>query len=474
MDSDILGKKHIHFIGIGGIGMSALAQILLESGYKVSGSDIKSTPIIQRLKSKGADIFIGHNKKNIDGAETVIYSSAIGDSNPEIVFAKEKGRAVISRAKLLSLIMIDKIGIAITGAHGKTTTTALITQVLVTAGLDPTFAIGAEIEHLDGNAHLGNGKYIVTEADESDGSFLLLSPRYSVITNIDREHMDYYGDMDTLIKSFRGYIKHIPADGVVFACYDDLNIREIFKDSESKLISYGLSHQASIYPDNIVLSGFTSSFDCIYNKQNLGKIELIIPGVHNVSNSLAAIGVGMELNIPFDTIRFALSRYKGASRRFQMRTSIDNITIIDDYAHHPTEIKATLSAVFSGKNGKGRVIVVFQPHRYSRTKDLKDAFANAFVGADQVIITDIYPAFEMPIEGISGKSIYERAVAYGHKNFSFLPKYSIVDYLDKILSCGDTIVILGAGDIWEIADDLVGRINERYNTQDTYQGKLPL
>lgn len=462
VDNDILSSnKHIHFIGIGGIGMSALAQILLESGYKVSGSDLQSTPLIQRLKSQGAHIFIGHNKKNIDGAEIIVCSSAINGENPEVVFAKEKGKSVISRAKLLSLIMSDKIGIAITGAHGKTTTTALITQVLITAGLDPTFAIGAEVGNLGGNAHLGNGKYIVTEADESDGSFLLLSPKYSVITNIDREHMDYYGDMDTLIKSFKGFIKQTPQDGVVFACYDDLNIREILKDCCPKLISYGLSPDAYIYPDNIVLSGFTSSFDCIYNKKCLGKVELIIPGVHNISNSLASIGVGLELNIPFDVIRLALSRYKGASRRFQMRTSINNITIIDDYAHHPTEIKATLSAVFSGKNKNGRAIVVFQPHRYTRTKDLKDAFANAFAGADQVIITDIYPAFEAPIEGVSGKGIYERALAYGHKNFSFLPKYSIVDYLDKIVSCGDTVVILGAGDIWEIADDLIRRLDER-------------
>lgn len=461
-------KKHIHFIGIGGIGMSALAHILLELGYKVSGSDLKPTSLIQRLESNGAKVFIGHDAENIDGSELVVYSSAIDASNPEILSAKEKGKTVISRAKLLSCIMADRIGIAITGAHGKTTTTALITQMLVEAGLDPTFAIGAEVEYFKGNARLGKGNYIVTEADESDGSFLLLSPKYSVITNIDREHMDYYGDMETLVRAFKGFVNQIPHDGVVFGCYDDVYVREIMQGKTSlKLISYGLSPEAHIHPSNIVVSGFTSSYECVYQGRVLGKVELSIPGIHNISNSLAAIGIGIELNIPFDVIRGAILHYKGANRRFQMQALLDKTIIIDDYAHHPTEIRATLSAVMLGKNANSKVVVIFQPHRYTRTRDLKDAFADAFIGADIVVITDIYPAFEQAIEGISGKTIYERATAAGHNNFSYLPKYSIVDYLDKILNPGDTVVILGAGDIWEIADDLARRLHERRNIKNT-------
>lgn len=467
-DIDILhNKRHIHFIGIGGIGMSALAQILMELGYEVSGSDLKSTPLIQRMQNMGARISIGHDKENIHRAELVIYSSAIHFENPEVISAKEMGLHLIPRAKLLAALMSDKIGIAVTGAHGKTTTTALITQLLIDSGKDPTFAIGAEVDNFGGNAHLGKGGYIVAEADESDGSFLLLSPKYSVITNVDREHMDYYGDMNTLIKSFKLYIKQIPEGGVAFVCYDDLTLREILRDNGSKLVSYGLSPEASIYPENIILSGFSSSFDCVYNKKLLGRVNLNIPGIHNISNSLAAIGIGIELGIPFDILHLALSRYRGARRRFQMKVLPNDITIIDDYAHHPTEIKVTLSAVLSGRNNRGRVIAVFQPHRYTRTKDLKNEFADAFIGADYVILTDIYPAFEKPIEDISGKTIYEKALEQGHKNFSFLPKYCIADYLDKILDTGDTVVILGAGDIWEVADELTSRIYEKKNNHDT-------
>lgn len=447
------GKKSIHLIGIGGAGMSGIAQLLLELGYVVSGSDIKPSPITKRIEKKKGKVFIGHNQSNVKNAELVIYSSAISDQNPEMVAAKQKGIPVVPRARILGELMRDKIGIAITGTHGKTTTTALISHMLLTAKMNPTVAIGGEMPQLGGNAKLGQGCYFVAEADESDASFLWLSPTYSVVTNIDRDHLDHYHDLGEIVESFRQFMNKTKTEGCLFCSEDDEKIKEILATLRRRFVTFGLSKDGQYHPANIEMEENRSQFDCISKGKKLGRIYLPLPGLHNVSNALAAIALGDELGIGFEVIQDALASYKGVERRFQMKLNSEMLVVIDDYAHHPTEIKTTLEALRNWKDR--RIVCVFQPHRYSRTKYLKDDFAQCFSSADHLVMTDIYSANEEPLEGVYGKNIYEEIIKTGQRDVCFLAKDKITEHLFTILRPRDIVIVMGAGDIGFLADRLV-------------------
>jgi len=444
-------SRKIHFIGIGGVGMSALADLLVNRGCKVSGSDLRLNKMTQRLQTKGAEIFQGHRSENIDTADLVIYSSCIKENNPEIIEANKRSIAVIHRASLLGMLMDEKCSIAVTGTHGKTTTTSLIALMLKTDHLDPSFAIGADVNVLGGNAHLGEGKYFVAEADESDGSFLELNPDYSVITNIDKEHLDHYEDLDHIVRTFEKFIGRTNKNGALFICIEDENIPKALKNYKGRLITYGFKSDAHAQVFNIRLQAMQSFFECRYKGKYLGDFTLNIPGKHNILNALAAICIGMELGIDDNIIKKALASFTGADRRFQVKNSRSGIMIVDDYAHHPTEIKATLEAA---RGWEKRVVGVFQPHRYSRTKFLKKEFGSCFAYADHVVITDIYAANETPLDGIGAKAIYEEVKQSGHKSVCFQPREKVKDYLLETVKDGDMLMMLGAGDIVNLAEEL--------------------
>lgn len=448
--------KHLHLVGIGGIGMSGLALLLLKEGYKVSGSDIKESQILKKLINLGAEIYIGHSEENVKGADLLIYSSAIKEDNPEIKMARRKKISLIKRAEMLAELMKDKIAITITGAHGKTTTTSLISWLLLKRDFSPCFALGGVLRGLGENALLGNGEYFVAEADESDGTFLKFSPFYSIITNIDYEHIDFYGNFANLLNFFRDFVNKTKECLIV--CGDDPNLRCILKDFNKKYLLYGRSSDCHIRAEDIKLLNFSSEFNCIYQGKDLGRISLPLVGIHNVINSLAVIGLGMELGIDFNQIRDALESFPGLERRFQVKIESKDLLLIDDYGHHPTEIKATLEAAKSC--GYKRLICVFQPHRYSRTKLLFEEFCKCFDSADLLIITDIYSANEESIEGISSQILLEGLRSSSKKDCFFLPKEEIIEYLFSIISPGDLIMTLGAGDIGRISDELAERIKE--------------
>ncbi|MFH1460459.1 MAG: UDP-N-acetylmuramate--L-alanine ligase [Candidatus Omnitrophota bacterium] len=448
----LIPHKKVHFIGIGGVGMSALAQLLLEQGYWVSGSDIKSNELTKRLETQGALIFLDHKAENIDNVDIIVRSSCIKDLNPEVILARQKGIKLIHRAQLLAALMQEKSGIAVAGAHGKTTTTALISLMLQINGMSPTFAIGADVGSLGGNAQYGLGKYFVAEADESDGSFLYLKPNYAVITNIDKEHLDYYKDLEHIKKTYTSFIKNIQKNGLLICCGEDKNIAEIIKSYSGKIITYGFSKNCDIYAFNVKTVAGAVTFKCIYKGDLIGEFRLNIPGIHNVLNSLAVICLGVELEIDRYIIEEALNVFSGANRRFQIKQNNSKIMIVDDYAHHPTEIEATLKAAKSLK--KRRVIGVFQPHRYSRTKFLKKEFGKCFSDADEIVITDIYAASEAPIDGIEAHTIYKEVKQSGHKNVCFLPREKVREHLMLTIEKGDLLMMLGAGDIGKLADEV--------------------
>jgi len=452
--------KHYHFIGIGGIGMSGIAQILLSCGAKVSGSDLKESRITGALKKQGATIYIGHAGKNIKGADVIVYSTAIKEDNPEMVAAKTQGAPLLKRAQALGELMQDKTVITVTGSHGKTTTTSLISYLLLEAGLMPTVAIGGILKNIETNACIGRGEFFVAEADESDGSFLYYHPKYSIITNIDREHLDYYKDFDNELEAFKKFLFQTDKDGCVFACGDDPNLINILKGYKGKVILFGMNENNDVYPKNISLEGLTSEFDCFYKDKLIARFNLALGGEHNISNSLAAIALGLALGIDISLIKKALTQYKGAKRRLEIKYSSDNYLVIDDYAHHPTEIKATLSA--AKKLKPKRLVAVFQPHRYTRTQLLLDEFAKSFDAADYVIITDIYPASEPPIQGITGKLVSEviKKRSPG-KEAIFLPKDEIVPHLLKIIQDNDLLITLGAGDIVRLSDELAEELKRK-------------
>lgn len=454
-------NRHYHLIGVGGIGMSGIAHLLLGRGMKVSGSDLKENRITDELKRRGASIFIGHNPLNIQGADTVIYSSAIAQDNPEIQEAKKQGISLLKRGQALADLMREQTIIAVTGSHGKTTITSLVSYLLLQAGLQPTVAIGGILRNIDNNAALGDGRFFVAEADESDSSFLYYQPKYSIVTNIDYEHIDYYKDFKELLNAFKQFLLKTPSDGCIFCCGDDKNLKSILMDYQNRYVLFGLSESADIYPKNIKIEGLTSTFDCFYKNKSIDRFELALGGRHNISNALSVIALGLELGIDLKFIKDTLATYKGTARRIDVKFDNGDYLFIDDYAHHPTEIKATLEAI--SELQKKRVIAIFQPHRYSRTKLLLDEFGKCFDLADYVIITDIYAAGEPPLEGISGKSIYNKIKEYApHKKALFFPKEEIIDHVLGIVTQGDLVITLGAGDIVKICDELVERFRAHY------------
>ena len=455
----ILDKDNIHFVGIGGIGMSAIALVLLKMGYKVSGSDLEGNGLTKKLSKMGADIFTAHNASNLPAnTQVVVYSSSINSANPEIAEAIKRNLPVVKRAQALGEILNAKKGIAVTGTHGKTTTTSLISVMLEKCKLDPTVIIGGEVELFGGNAKFGKGEYIVAEADESDGSFLYLKPMYSVITNIEMEHVDYYGTLDDAIKSYTAFAQNTKRGGTLFYNYEDANIKKALACFKGKKESFGLYKGPDIYPLELKMNEFKSSFICVYKNEVLGRVFLNIPGRHNALNSLAAILIGFKIGLNFENITQSISTFTGTKRRFHLRADTKGIMLIDDYAHHPTEIRAVLDACRNWKDR--RIVVVFQPHRYSRTKFLAEDFGRCFKGADKLILTDIYAASEEPIEGVSVKNIYDRVKKNGINDVTMMQKKSVADHVMALKKHGDIILVLGAGDIKEVANELSERLND--------------
>ncbi|HEY3275973.1 MAG TPA: UDP-N-acetylmuramate--L-alanine ligase [Syntrophorhabdaceae bacterium] len=441
----------IHFVGIGGIGMSGIAEVLLNLGFKVTGSDLRKTDTTERLEQLGARVFLGHKAENVEDVDVVVVSSAVRPDNPEIVMAKERFIPVIQRAEMLAELMRMKYSIAVAGAHGKTTTTSFVSAVLGHAGMDPTCVIGGKLNSLGSNAKLGDSKYLVAEADESDGTFLLLFPTIAVVTNIDLEHLDFYKDLTEIKAAFQTFLNKVPFYGVDIICIDNANLQSLIPSLKRRYMTYGLSKQADLRAENITYNGFETTFKVIYKEYGLGEISITLPGIHNVRNALAAVGVAIELDVPFTVIRDALKSFSGIQRRLEVKWD-GEIKLMDDYGHHPTEIKATLSAVRS--MWKGRVIVVFQPHRYTRTRALMDDFVTSFNDADLLIVTEIYAASEEKIDGVSGSVLAERIKASGHKNVTFAPtKEEAAELVLTHAKPGDLVITLGAGD--------VNRIDER-------------
>jgi len=437
--------------------MSGIARLMLSHGEKVSGSDLKRTPITQELEKLGAAVFIGHDGRNVKGAGLIVYSSAIKEDNPEMIEAKRLNIPVIKRAQALAELMKDKSVITVTGSHGKTTTASLVSCLLMEAGMCPTVAIGGILRNIENNACLGKGDYFVAEADESDGSFLYYKPKYSIITNIDYEHLDHYKDFKAEVEAFGEFINKTEQGGCLFCCSDDENLRSLLERYRGKYLSFGFN-KADVYPENITMEGLTSEFDCKYRGKLVGRFRLALGGRHNISNALSVIALGLELGIGLDAIKRSLSNYKGSGRRTEIKFRDKEYLVIDDYAHHPTEIKATLEAVRNLK--AGRIIAVFQPHRYTRTQLLWDRFGPSLDLADHCIITDIYPASEPPIEGIDAPRLAEMVrKSSGAKKVEYLKKDDIAGHIMKIVRPGDLVVTLGAGDIVKVSDELVERFS---------------
>ena len=438
--------KAIHFVGIGGSGMSGIAEILLSSGYQVSGSDVRESTVTQRLKDLGAKVFIGHNPSNIVGAEVVVVSSAIKPDNPELIAARYRGIPIIPRAEMLAELMRMKYGIAVAGAHGKTTTTSMLAHILSDTELDPTVIIGGRLNKFNSNAKLGKGELLVTEADESDGSFMRLSPTISVVTNLDEEHLDHYqGGMEEICETFLAFMNKVPFFGVVVACKDDERLAALFPRVTRRLLTYGLRGDADISAANIRADGFNMSFELMVRGANLGEIKLSVPGDYNVRNALAAITVGLEFDLSIESMRNSLQKFTGADRRFHHVGSVRGRIIVDDYAHHPTEILATLGAAKSGH--EGRVVAVFQPHRYSRLSQCWERFLDGFGDADHVVVVPVYPAGENEIPNVNSQKFSE-ALAAKHPSVSYLDDLNhLAGHLLEHTGEGDLILGLGAGSI---------------------------
>jgi len=448
-------RKRIHFIGIGGIGMSGIAQISLKKGYEVSGSDINESENTKKLIKLGADIYIGHSRDHIRNKDLVIYSSAIKSSNCELEEAFRQKIPVVKRAQFLASLMDKQVVIAISGAHGKTTTSSLAAHLLTEASLSPTIAVGGVVGNISNNAQLGLGRYFVAEADESDGTFLFYKPNYSIITNIDCEHIDYYKTFEGIKIAFKKFILNTHRDGCVFWCFDDQEIHNVVKEIDRRNISFGLNEKADIFASNIKLDFFTSQFDVFYKNKFMQRFRLNMPGKHNISNSLAVIGLGLELRIDVDLIKRAMESFLGVRRRFQIKYNQDDILVIDDYAHHPTEIRATIETA-RGFNKK-RLLVVFQPHRYTRMKYLLEQFSKSFFNADYLFITNVYPAGEKKIKGVDAYNLYEILKSSKKPETKFAERSILISELLDIIQRGDLVLFLGAGDINKICDELVNK-----------------
>ena len=446
--------QHIHFVGIGGIGMSGIAEVLLNLGYQVSGSDVKESEVTRRLAALGCEISYGHRKENVREADVVVVSSAIRKGNPEVEVAEQRLIPVIPRAEMLAELMRMKVGIAIAGTHGKTTTTSLIATVLAAGGLDPTVVIGGRLNSIGSNARLGQGDFLVAEADESDGSFIKLMPTIAVVTNIDADHLDYYSGIDEIKETFLNFLDKIPFFGLAVLCLDHPNIQSLIPRLKKRFTTYGLTTQADYQAKEIVFEEFTTTFDVLHQRKEVGRLRLQMPGLHNVYNALATVATAFELDIPFQIVQESLGDFKGIQRRFQMKGERKGVLIVDDYGHHPVEIIATLKAARTG--WKRRVVAVFQPHRYTRTQALFKEFLTAFYDADVLVLTDIYAAGEDRIEGVEAKSLFEGIREYGHKDVVYIQnKKEIADHLLRILKPGDVVITLGAGDIWQVSEELV-------------------
>lgn len=454
--------QHIHLVGIGGSGMGGIAEVLLTLGYKVTGSDLSHSDTTRRLETLGGRIFIGHEEANVEGAQVVVVSSAVQPTNPEVVAARKRIIPVIPRAEMLAELMRLKYGVAIAGTHGKTTTTSLVASVLAQAGLDPTFVVGGKINALGTHARLGRGDLLIAEADESDGSFLRLSPSIVVVTNVDREHLDYYGTMERLEAAFLEFINKVPFYGVAILCSDDARVRAMLPKVLKRYLTYGLNGHSDVPTPDVLATdvspaGQVVNFRAQFRGKKLGPFRLNIPGVHNVSNALAAIAVALELDVSIDFIRTGLAGFSGVERRFHIRGEKNGVLVLDDYGHHPTEIRVTLAAAKAA--WQRRLFVLFQPHRYTRTRDLVDEFTRAFDQADVVFVTDIYPAGEEAIPGVSGEMLAEKIRASGHQPVSWVGgKEALVEEVFPQLRSGDMVLTLGAGDIWKVGVELLERL----------------
>jgi UDP-N-acetylmuramate--alanine ligase len=453
--------RHIHFVGIGGIGMSGIAEILINQGFAVSGSDLSSSEVTQHLASIGATIYTGHASEHVRDADVLVYSSAVSRDNPEVVEAVRRNIPAIRRAEMLAEVMRLQYGIAVAGTHGKTTTTSMLGVILVQGGYDPTVIVGGKLHAFGGtNARLGKGEFMVVEADEFDRSFLQLSPTIAILTSLEEEHLDIYADLADLMRAFTEFANKIPFYGFVTLCLDEPALQRIRPDIARKVITYGLSLQCDVQAADISHAMNRTAFTVVRGGAELGRMELGVPGLHNVRNALGATVVALELGMPFDVIAAALGGFTGAFRRFEIKADVGGILVVDDYAHHPTEVRETLQGIRAG--WKRRIVAVFQPHTYTRTRDFVKDFGGSFMNADVLIVTDVYPAREKPIQGITGDIIVQAARLYGHKDARYVPdKKDIPDVLESVVQAGDIVITMGAGDIYQYGMQCIAKLKER-------------
>lgn len=456
----MLGKtRKIHFIGIGGIGMSGIAEFLHNQGLEISGSDMKKTDVTAHLEDIGIRITEGHQPETITDADVVVKSSAVKDDNPEIIAAKAMKIPVIRRAEMLAEITRMSFSIGISGTHGKTTTTSMAGMVLEAAGLDPTIIVGGKVKNFGSNNVMGSGKHIVVEADEYDHSFLSLTPCIAGITNVDEDHLDCYRNLDDIKGAFIEYANKVPFFGCVIACLDDPGVQAILPHINKKIITYGLSRQADVQAKNIIMKDFAASYDVTYKSYNLGRISMNVTGKHNIQNSLLAVAIGLELDIPFKSIQDGMSKFSGVFRRFELKGEAQSITVYDDYAHHPTEVAATLEGFKDSV--QRRIVALFQPHLYSRTRDLYEKFGKAFFSCDCLILTPIYPARELPIPGVSSQLIADAAIQSGHHNVHMIQENTdIVQATIDLLEPGDILITIGAGNIWQYGEQILAELQK--------------
>jgi UDP-N-acetylmuramate--alanine ligase len=441
----------VHFVGIGGYGMSAIAKVMLDMGYRVSGSDVSRRELAERLAERGAKVYVGHAKDHVEGADVVVYSTALAADNVELAEARARHIPVIHRSEMLARLMAERVGVAVTGAHGKTTTTSMIAYVMERCGLDPTFVVGGVVSNIGDNAKAGGGKYVVAEADESDGSFLHYRPQIAVITNVEADHLEHYdGKFENLKKAYAAFVHQMPPTGLLVVSGHDAHLQELRKTAPCRVQTYGMDGGHDYFAQNVRLIDRGSECDVFHGNEQLGKLTLSLPGVHNVMNALASIAVCMNAGLAFAQIAIALNEFHGAKRRFQVIAESQGVLVIDDYAHHPTEISATIAAAEATER---RIVAVFQPQRYTRTFFLFDAFARAFSGADEVVIADIYsPAGEQQIEGVSAEKLVEQIRIQSNERVRYLKtKDDVFDYLIHTVHTGDLILTMGAGDIWQVA-----------------------
>ncbi|ATB27819.1 UDP-N-acetylmuramate--L-alanine ligase [Melittangium boletus] len=445
---------HVHFVGIGGIGMSGIAEVLLNLGYRVSGSDLKASDITRRLERLGATLFEGHRADNLVHADVVVISSAVRKDNPEVLTARQRKIPVIPRAEMLAELMRLKYAVAVAGSHGKTTTTSMVATVLSAAGLDPTAVVGGKVNVLDSNAKLGKSELMVVEADESDGSFLHLHPSISIVTNIDPEHMDHYGTLENLKEAFTSFCNRVPFYGLNVLCLDNPNVQSLLPHLEKRFVTYGSSHMADYRLEGVRLEGFSTRFEAFRREEPLGEFRVRMVGAHNALNALAVIAAAEEMDVPLDVVRAALAEFGGVQRRFTVRGEVAGITVVDDYGHHPTEVQATLAGA---RRAFGRrLVVAFQPHRYTRTHELFKEFATSFNDADVLFVSNVYAAGEEPIPGATADALAEAIREHGHRDVTFVEKRTdLARALLPRLREGDLVLTLGAGDITQVGPELV-------------------